>query len=481
MTMTKPTLRQLPAEILMLVMQHLSVDDLLACRLVCRRLGSLVLQPEVWCRRQLGDDKPCLCAVLCLAPCLDKVVFSNKVHTKAFTMTRCAVRHLTLHIKKGTECAQACVAVLKQELLGRLRSVELEVWHSPEDVAPLDSGEALLKTLVSCSSGLESLDLHDGLPRPYTMRPVLHGPLRSSLTYFRCEISEASETFVNTVLAGHAASLEEVHLGSGDCKKDTFQLFVGVPNLRSLTCLMFPGMQVLASCQKLRDVSFYADDRIPEPVVRGAAKFFRLARKLRSVSVEFCYSEGDRRRFMELLEALCSSGESLEQLSVVCPPNLPPLLRALPRLPALQLLGVLVTTLIDPLPDGQEKERHKFLVGITPATAPSLRRLELSTNDTLGCLHEWLHRDAVARVLTANPSLHIHVWGTHGCNFLRWRRQRYCEACAMGCHREATGNFEEDEERRVGLFSHGPGKCTHPEDHVTGDKWTWIHIHCNSD
>ncbi|XP_026283803.1 uncharacterized protein LOC113210161 [Frankliniella occidentalis] len=465
-------LHRLPDDVLVLVMQRLAVDDLLACRLVCKRLGGLALQPDAWRHRRLDDDKPCVCAVLGLAPCLDKAVYSKKVHTTAFMTTRCAVRHLTLIIKKGTECARACLAVRNQEALGRLRNVELEVWRSPEDVAPLDDADALLRTLVALSPGLESLDLLNGLPTPYAMRPVLHGPCRPSLRYFRCALSQRYENFVNTVLAGHAATLQEVHLGHDHCEESTLELLVGMSELRALTCRLCPGMRALASCEMLRDVSFsmFRKDT-PETVVqvKGLADFFRQAGQLRTVSIEFRYGDFDFENFDDLMAALASSGESLvHQLSVVNLPYAAPLLSALPRLPALRVLGVLNSPLIDF--DLDVDTVDELLVGLT---APSLRRLELSTLDTDGCLHEWLHRDEVARVLTANPSLHVHVWGTHGCR--RWER---CEECALGCHREVTGDYRKG--RRVGLFSHGPGKCTHPEDHITGDKWTWIHIRCVS-
>ncbi|XP_052133192.1 uncharacterized protein LOC127752306 [Frankliniella occidentalis] len=473
MSAEQKSLHQLPDDVLVLVMQHLAVNDLFACRLVCQRLATLALHPEVWRHRRL-DDKTCVCAVLSLAPCLDKVVYSKKAHTTAFATTRCAVRHLTLHIKKGTECALACLAVRNQEALGRLRNVELEVWYSSEDVAPLDGADALLRTLVERSSALESLDLLNGLPEPYAMRPVLHGPLRSSLRYFRCSLSERSENFVNTVLAGHAATLQEVHLGHEYCEESTFELLVGMSELRGLTCKLFPGMQALASCEMMRDVSVCMDNEYtPETVVQGAAEFFRLAGQLRTVYIEFQYVDGEEEDLEDLMKALASSGESLvHQLSIVSLPDAPTLLRALPRLPALRVLGMLNSPLIDPMDDGRMDE---LLLGITPATAPSLRRLELSTFDLTGCLHEWLHRDAVGQVLTANPSLHVHVWGTHGC-----RRWVACEACAMGCHREVTANYN-DNGRRIGFFSHGPGTCMHPEDHdVTSGKWTWVHIRCNS-
>ncbi|XP_026283802.1 uncharacterized protein LOC113210160 [Frankliniella occidentalis] len=471
------TLQQLPDDVLVLMMQHLAVDDLFACRLVCRRLRDLALHPEIWSHRRLDEDKPCVCAVLGLAPCLDRAVYSKKVHTRAFTMTRCAVRHLTLRVRQGTECARACIALLRQEVLGRLKSVQLHVSYSLEDVAPvapLEDADALLGTLVACR-GLESLDLTDSLPEQYVMRPVLHGPSRSSLKYFRCYLSEETATFVNTVLAGHAATLQEVDFGCQYFEEEgTFQPFVGLSVLRRLTCTVFTGMQALASCKMLTAVSLSLfEDYTPESVVQGAVEFLRLlAGQLRTVSLEFQYADGDNEHFDRLLRALACSGESLvEQLTILTIPIGAPLLRALPRLPALRVLSVLKSPLVDPEDDDCVGD---ILAGITPATAPSLRRLELSTSDLQGCLHEWLHRDAVGRVLAANPSLHVHVWGTRGC-----RGGGPCEACALGCHREAIRDFKKG--RRVGLFSHGPGECTHPEDHITGDKWTWIHFYCNSD
>lgn len=74
-------MEHLPDDVLAMVMQYVGVEDLLACRLVSKRIGGLALHPDAWRRRRLGfssaadfdtnfDDNRCLCPVLRLAPCV---------------------------------------------------------------------------------------------------------------------------------------------------------------------------------------------------------------------------------------------------------------------------------------------------------------------------------------------------------------------------------------------------------------------------
>ncbi|KAE8747622.1 hypothetical protein FOCC_FOCC005601, partial [Frankliniella occidentalis] len=61
-------LDRLPEDVLLSVMMYMDVPSLLRCRLVCRRLGTLALHPDVWRHRECVDSDPWFCAALRLAP-----------------------------------------------------------------------------------------------------------------------------------------------------------------------------------------------------------------------------------------------------------------------------------------------------------------------------------------------------------------------------------------------------------------------------
>lgn len=81
-------LDQLPDDVLVHAMQYLDPADLLACRLVCKRIGDVALHREVWRHRQyrhLGAFGPrvkeCACPVLLLAPCLHTLAIHKNTIT----------------------------------------------------------------------------------------------------------------------------------------------------------------------------------------------------------------------------------------------------------------------------------------------------------------------------------------------------------------------------------------------------------------
>ncbi|XP_052132004.1 uncharacterized protein LOC127751859 [Frankliniella occidentalis] len=276
---TSVTLEQLPDDVIVMVLQYVPVEDVLDCRLVCKRLCGLALHRDVWRHRSLEDDDEYAGAVLHLAPCLDTLKVTGRVPTLAVTTTRCAVASLELIAgpDESINVAEYALAVRNQELLGRLRKLELNICLE-------SAADVLVRTVAMCSN-LESLEIYEDFPD--VTHPVVHGPPRPSLTNFRCVVDENSASFVNTILAVHAATLEHVNLGSGFDNEETTpaNLLASMPRLCSLRCnKMVPGLNVVADCKTLRDVSFYANWE-PDNI-DVLSEFLRQATQLRRVHLD---------------------------------------------------------------------------------------------------------------------------------------------------------------------------------------------------
>ncbi|XP_026271589.1 uncharacterized protein LOC113201849 [Frankliniella occidentalis] len=465
-------LDQLPDDVLVTLMQHLDVDSLLACRLVCRRLCGLALHGDAWRHRWLWTDfEPRARAVLRLAPCLRGVSVCG--HILPLIATRCSVAHLLLTVNvsdqgDGAEARLALAAtqfalvVRNQEALGRLRGVTLSCLY------PMFGAEALIMTLAA-TSGLESLRVVGIVPYHWSL--IEQGPRRPTLEHFECELTTGTESFVNTVLAGHGDTLEVVDLGAhsrdgvegylGQTSETTLRLLGGMGRLRELTCQLLPGLEVVAACPTLENLRLNVYSFEPH-AIEGACELLRRAHHLRSVCLDYYYDDSQDRPpevGAKLIEALgcCSSGRSLvTQLAISALPLLQPLLGALPSLPALHDLWLSAPLLT---------LNGELAQGITPSTAPALRLLALRPYETLECVHDWLHTDTPKTVLTANPQLHILVRELHECGI--------CEACELGCHRNVRWGVSKE----VGLFVHDLGKCTSPEVHIVDHPWrSWIQV-----
>ncbi|XP_026273830.2 uncharacterized protein LOC113203388 [Frankliniella occidentalis] len=459
------TLKQLPDDVLVMVMQYVSMKDVLECRLVCKRFCGLALHRDVWRHRSLEDEEPCAGAVLHLAPCLNTLtwLYGVRVPTLALTTTRCSVVGLILHSDKlASHAPQYAMAVRNQESFGRLRRLEL---HSKN---PLP--DELLRTVASCSH-LESLDVEV----PSISHPVVYGPPMPSLKKFRCPLNENTVSFVHTILVGHAATLEVVDLWwltSGTNKTTTATLLAALPRLRAL----FVGdsmmeLEAVAACNTLRDVDIGIYDRNH---LERTAEFFRRAHQLRRVSLYNNTGDDTPEVCSVLLDGLVSSGQSrVERLAFLMFENMRPLLGVLPSLPALRHLELDLQT---------QDPDDELLKGITPVTAPALRLLKIAVS---GCAHAWIHGDTAKALIAKNPSLHIEFW--------LCEKQVWCK-CAddtcrtlgyvPGCHQEVNWL----EVCMIGLYSHDPNKCPSPEYHTAYTNLdrsyhdgknvacTWIHV-----
>ncbi|XP_026272803.2 uncharacterized protein LOC113202668 [Frankliniella occidentalis] len=451
------TLEQLPDDVIVVVLQYLPVKDVLDCRLACKRLCILALHWDVWRHRSLEDDNPHAGAVLHLAPCLDKLTVTGRVPTLAVTSTRCAVAGLKLHGGAALDAPEYALAVRNQESLGRLRRLELETTS-----IGLRHADALVRTVASCSF-LESIDVVGWLPD--VTHPVVLGPPRPSLTNFRCPLNSHSISFVDTILAGHAATLEKVDLldvyTSEETRTRTANLLGAMPRLRSLRCSdRLWGLQDVAECKTLTRVHIMIHGDVYGKV-ETVAKLLRRAKQLRSVHLENGRSSEYCSVSAVLVEALASAGRfHLEELLLEEFDDVRPLLRALPSLPALRHLDLYA--------DSAEEPNDELLESITPATAPALRLLEIG-EVTQRCPHAWIHGAAVKATLAENPSLHILLWYTNRDKCV----PQDCEACVTGCHREIKWGVR----KCLGLYSHQPDKCPSLEYH-TDDPCadSWIHV-----
>ncbi|XP_026285037.2 uncharacterized protein LOC113211018 [Frankliniella occidentalis] len=467
-------MEQLSEAMLARVLRHLDVRDLLACRLVSKRLGAAALHPDAWSHRELVGDRPCVCAVLLLAPCLAKLVYHNHrvFHRRAFLRTRCAVAELALvlHQPDGHHTVEAAVVLRKQESLGRLRRLELCNFFRST------GNEVLVRTVRAATAALDALVVMGGVPSAAgNVQYELPEPGLRRFTFTRGAslVDHCTEPFVNAVLASHGATLEEVHLGPGPLSpaSDTMAaLLAGAPRLRALTCEMLPGLQaVSAACPALSELVLHA---YPSAPYKDALRFLRGCKRLRKVSLKYTYfdlgdsddSDGGDDIFpdygTDMVEALAPSSAIIELLSVSGLYLPCPVLELLPPMPALRQLEVL-----------EEPLNDELLLDVTPARAPALRSLRLST-DWKQCGHAWLHKDALRTALAANPSLHVQLKGPIDCPFAE------CEPCAvLGCHRE-VGWYAVDQ---LGVFSHPPGECPAPEHHPVDVPWPWLHIPCNAE
>ncbi|XP_052124039.1 uncharacterized protein LOC113211242 isoform X1 [Frankliniella occidentalis] len=429
----------LPDNVLLEVMQCLDLADLLACRLVCRRLGALAMLPEAWRHQSLDlvciDDGYGLngprhneCAVLQLAPCLrewELIIPLEKFHT-LYTTTRCAVHTLTFCVEEmsGKDALQVSLLIRNQAALGRLRrlSIGSHVWRSTMDA---EDAAVLLGTVAATTSCLEELQLlgFDCYP-PSTLAGLHRSFPGASLKSFEHDLEECpeAEPFCEFILSTHATTLESVKLG---CyyftSTSTAALLAGIPNLRSLQCGMMPGLEAVAGCEQLRDLELcvaYDGEAL------AAAEFLRRATQLVKVTLDYDEVGMAPSLDVDFVLALTATEHSrLEALSIKTRdggpfPQQQSLLKALPHLPALKHLEV------------HAEATDELLLGSTPATAPALRTLKVSRID-VKCAHDALHRDAVQKLMSLNPDLKFFTYKLSYC----YTDDR-CAWCSLGCHQE---------------------------------------------
>ncbi|XP_052129589.1 uncharacterized protein LOC113203684 [Frankliniella occidentalis] len=428
-------LDQLPDELLLMAMEYLGVQDLIALQIVCKRLGALAQDVRVWRHQSVSDGDARLGPTLRLAPRLRSLQTSvPSALSSTLYSTKCAVSKLRLFVERDG-AIHATQLIRHQEALGRLRDLHLTLFPTRDAVHDYEE----LIWAVASMSGLEKLVVklwsrtnNFRLPPPREDRAVP----RSSLKSLRC-ISTDMQPFYSVVLADHAATLEEVYLeleGDHYPAGITLQL-AGMPRLRVLRCPLLPGLEAVAACGSLRVVTLCVNN---EPAgMQGAKEFLRRATQLREVALRksntgmYNYEgEGDR-----LVLALVSRGPSrVESLTIDLEDEvagffqdptseLGPLLQALPLMPDLRTLQV-------------DEFKDELLLAITPASAPALRTLKEQPReaDGSGCAHRFLHHESVQTLMSLNPSLNVLVCAGRFCPP---EYRAACEgACAEGCHQD---------------------------------------------
>ncbi|KAK3907452.1 F-box/LRR-repeat protein 7 [Frankliniella fusca] len=450
----------LPDDALLEVMQYLHVADLLACRLVCRRLGALALHPQLWGHQRFPNKfSPRERApVLRLAPRFGLLNLTVPLARPLtfFTTSKCAVETLWLGMRQSTLQAgqEASLVIRKQEALGRLRRLYCRSSPAdPDDPAEAAAGEVELLATLASTSQLEQLLVY-GSWRGFT--PSLVEELRlspfteASLKLLRlkdCDplsLSPAFPAFANHILSTHASTLESVDLNSHPLSAlnsdlSTCSILAGMPKLSQLRCAPLSGMDALAECPLLRDVAFELKGESSAAARDAAAKFLRRATQ-QLVKVELVYNataSTSLKTAVDMVQALAATGKSrVETLSLVhheystglfgtmdSPRWRQALLQALRSLPALSELAV---TSKCHRPGLTGLETFLFL-GITPAVAPALRTLKVQP-DEVRCAHGALHTEPVQRLLASNPALRLVVLA-RPCN-------KKCDWCKVGCHPE---------------------------------------------
>ncbi|XP_052123507.1 uncharacterized protein LOC113205797 isoform X1 [Frankliniella occidentalis] len=452
-------MERLPDNAMVNVIQYLDLTDLFTCRLVCKRIGAVAVHPDVWRDRPGGRRewwKECVCPVLRVAPCSDSLNINisdycgeNKTFCSQLllALTRCAARTVavSVNVSERGAVALASLFIRRQEELGRLRAVQIELDEEDENG---DDASVLLATVASMPDLKRLVVAGITASKPSLVSLYFTS---ASLEYFECELRPESASFCALVIAANANALKEVVLvGKSDsCSKLTSlaPLLAGLPNLRRLRCRMLPGLGVVADSASLRELTL---DVRPEdqPSASGAAALLSGANQLRAVTLDYTLAPCDLDLGVSLVLALGASGQSaVESLTFLNSelndelPQAQPLLAALPYLPALRHLQVGVLT-------------EALLLGISPASAPALQTLSVRRpsldfewhryNDRISdsldtvtcckhhaCVHSWLHIDAVNTLLSVNPSLQLLIptYSYYYCGLLN-----SCVACRQGCH-----------------------------------------------
>ncbi|XP_026279085.2 uncharacterized protein LOC113206979 isoform X1 [Frankliniella occidentalis] len=403
---------RLPDDALLEVLLWLPPEDLLACRLVCKRLGTLAMHPHVWRRKCCSvSAASCACPVLRLAPCLGllQVTLPLKNCLHLYT-TRCAVSRLDLLVDKYMK--DAALIIHRQSFLLRLKSVTVTLGqYRVGQYLTFDAGVAILFTTLASTCGLTYLKVRAefGSGLSFDMTQSLQSiAVPSSIKTFIFEgiVQREATHFCSFVLARHAATLETLRILCF-LSASTTSLLSDLPNLRRLTYAINPGQEAVTSCKLLRilTLSFCSDDRSVKELFCKAEQLRKviLICHFRPTTVDDVLPETILALSSTRVEKLCiymsvAVGHALSQTYIVRRAALwaLALLSVLPRLPALQELSL-------------DWHTDELLRGINPTTAPALRILSLHCGAVRPCTPGPAHRDAFKSLFSANPSVKVKV------------------------------------------------------------------------
>ncbi|KAK3909010.1 F-box only protein 3 [Frankliniella fusca] len=470
-------LLHLPDEILLLILQYVGQQDLLACRVACHRLARLGLHRAVWRhRRAMGFEERkglyngesqyhfnCVCPVLRLAPSVRTLALripEERPSPRLYTSTACGATKLAVALSAagGPSLLEAVAVVRHQEALGRLRHLVLHFTAQAKN-GDADAATSELLESAALTRGLEQLEVRGFVPVDITVRARPPGtPAHSpSLKVLIADFaySNKSASFIDYVLSVHRDTLHEVLLYG--CPAVTAASVASLPKLHTLSVDAFSGMAPLSACERLRTLSltlwYGGMQAVPE-----AADLLKSLHKLNKCDLT---TWGGADTAMVLINGLAASGCSqVTRLHVATQPGsgpelcgrgrLEPLLSALAALPALRRLyldRVLAFSACS-----------EFFRALETA-APALQCVGVLLSGTVSaggnlCPHAWLHNSAVKDAMRANPGLHVQVetqLHAAGGPCRKWNRK-------VPCHAEEVASWRQGESKSkivsLGIFAH---------------------------
>ncbi|XP_034252219.1 uncharacterized protein LOC117651856 [Thrips palmi] len=421
--MDESLLLSLSDDVLLAVLSYLRPEQLLRCRMVCRRLRELCLHQDLWRKVNLLDrDRNVLHAALGVAPCLCSLQCGVRtpIATLGFLVVRtlCVVTKLVLTVKSATEAASATAVIYKLSALGGLRKLELDIQY---DHAECRMATMTLMMAAYSIQGLKEFNITNSGLKPL---PALTGDLdvRFSLTrlvYF----ARDADSFLLLLLKTHAATLQTVQL----------EFLTDVPvsslaklhELRYLSCYPSGDLWQLASLPKLES---FAPSWTPGSLApSGALYFLSQAPHLRTLVIRPTCTNPEA-----LLRSVVGSrsAQFLRKIDFSASSNVWDLCVA----PALSNFHSLKS-----LDMGCEPS-DLFLRAVSPASVPCLTSLFVAFSKG-SCLHAWFHRPAIQDVLVRNPQLHLRrsIYLTSENRYYGY--SSYCAAedgscmwCHWGCH-----------------------------------------------
>lgn len=190
------------------MLAHLPLDELVACRQVCRRLRAACLHRCLW-RGARVREPAVLRAALALAPCLAEVSALVPIEDLAAALapgTACVVSKLGLDVEGQRHVGLATDVVLKLAAVGGVKQLCLYFGrHAPTHaLAPLLEAVYGLDGLRE----LELVNIEGCEPLPWRGS----GARRPSLTKLVYYSESATEPFLLVLMRTHATTLEEVEL-----------------------------------------------------------------------------------------------------------------------------------------------------------------------------------------------------------------------------------------------------------------------------
>ncbi|XP_026277109.1 uncharacterized protein LOC113205630 [Frankliniella occidentalis] len=396
----------LPDDVVAAVLSLLVVEDLMQCRLVCRRFRDLSGRFDVWRHRQIFEPE-----LLRLSPpcCRGLYLMGEEVRRCGFlaATTTCATTFLNVYLGESADIPMGALVVRNQAGRGRLRSLSLSLAGGTYKSPHASSADLFeIYSVLLGINGLLELDLKDVcvLPRvamQLTGRsdwPVV-APSLQKLEYRTFQVTPIFEL----LLRRHAPTLREVHVtGIHPSVDDVSGLLMNLTHLRELTCPLLEGMYQLLQCRSLRVLRIVTVwDKAKSSSNRAlcAARFLlRCATYLRRVILDHSMNNGDEG--VDLVRALGESGVSevtcleIDTVPIYADKIWEHIISTLPKLPCVEKLVF-------------HSRGSSFMIdwlsAIRPEVAPKLRQLHICGPRQCVCCS----KEEIIRVLELNRQMRL--------------------------------------------------------------------------